>query len=124
MLSSISEGFPNALVEAMTCRKAVIATNCQTGPAEILTDNYKKYRTITEILYGRYGILVPVASSQKNWDASYIEKEERILAKAIVELLTKRELREQYEVLSEERAAEFSLDRLRSEFKYFLKYEK
>ena len=45
--SSIYEGLPNVLLEALTLNKFVISTNCSTGPSEIL-------------LKGRGGILVPI----------------------------------------------------------------
>lgn len=38
--TSNAEGFPNAIVEAMCLEKAVVATNCESGPAEIIAEKY------------------------------------------------------------------------------------
>jgi glycosyltransferase involved in cell wall biosynthesis len=46
-LSSHVEGLPNVLVEAMMCGCTPVATDCPTGPREVLQD-------------GKFGYLVPV----------------------------------------------------------------
>lgn len=49
VLSSIYEGLPNILIEALALKKKIVATNCYSGPAEILK-------------FGKYGSLLPVGS--------------------------------------------------------------
>jgi len=45
VLSSLVEGMPNVLIEAMMCGCAIVSTDCDTGPKEILD-------------YGKFGYLV------------------------------------------------------------------
>ncbi|WP_166424104.1 glycosyltransferase [Paraglaciecola sp. 20A4] len=53
--TSNAEGFPNGIAEAMCLGKPVIATNCQSGPAEILTgDNTTQ---TTNYVAAQHGIL-------------------------------------------------------------------
>lgn len=55
--SSNAEGFPNGIVEAMCLGKPIVATNCPSGPAEILTDNHLYQTDIFK--QEKYGIICP-----------------------------------------------------------------
>ena len=56
VLPSLNEGFPNALIEAVACGTPVLATNCPSGPSEILDG-------------GRCGRLVPPGNAAALADA-------------------------------------------------------
>lgn len=56
VLSSLWEGSPNALAEALALGTPVVATDCQSGPREILQD-------------GKYGELIPLRDPQAMCEA-------------------------------------------------------
>lgn len=58
VLPSDSEGYPNALIEAMALSRPVIATNCDSGPSQILADLPRK--AVSGITFAENGVLVPV----------------------------------------------------------------
>jgi glycosyltransferase involved in cell wall biosynthesis len=89
--ASLNEGFPNAMVEAMVLGKPVVATDCQSGPAEILAGVVRLGDlSITE---AKYGILVP-------------EGRVEALKDGIIRM-AESETRRRYALQAKERAGEF-----------------
>lgn len=58
VLSSNMEGLPTVLIEALALGKAIVSTDCPTGPAEMLAD-------------GKAGLLVPVGNTAALTQAIY-----------------------------------------------------
>lgn len=117
--TSLAEGFPNAIVEAMACKKTVLSTDCLTGPREILLKNHQE-EAIRDITYGDYGVLVPVLSSAVSYELKIISKEEQLLALAISELLENDSLRLKYEDKSYERVKDFHYDQCLTQLRTFI----
>lgn len=83
VLSSSREGFGNVIVEAMACGVPVIATDCKSGPKEIIENNIN-------------GILVS-------------QKDESALADAILKVLKDSDLAKKLSVQGRKRAEYFSI---------------
>jgi len=86
VLASLWEGFGNVIIEAMSCGIPVVATDCPSGPREIIS-------------HMDDGILVPVEDSEA-------------LATAIIEVLRDESLKEKLTTNAFKKVSNFDVDRI------------
>lgn len=114
VLSSLSEGLPNALVEALALELPMVSVNCKSGPAEILNREWENISTDVEYICADYGILTPTLSYGKNTECEWeedkikLEKSEEELSNAIIKMLEDEKLYQKYKSALLIRALEFS----------------
>ncbi len=105
VLTSIHEGFGNVITEAMACGLPVISADCPSGPREILTGKIEDYVS-KDIENVKYGVLIPPFLSD---DSQEIEKE-KILAKAIIDMMNDEKRKLYYKHKGLQRVLDFSLE--------------
>ena len=107
VLSSYTEGFPNALLEAIAVGLPSISTNCLSGPLELLNNNEDVEIEEGNFFKAKYGLLV------NNNDVGG-------LAKALSYLRENPSELEKYSRLSLERAKEYDLGSIYAKFNQFI----
>jgi glycosyltransferase involved in cell wall biosynthesis len=107
VLSSLCEGLPYAVLEAMACGIPIISADCKSGPREILAPETHFSKHATNIELGNYGIL-----TQPNND--------NLLSEAIIKVLTNNEEQKRLSEKSKERASDFDIKKIIDEYKRFI----
>jgi len=95
VMSSLWEGLPGVLLEALACEVPIVSTDCKTGPREILQD-------------GKYGELVSIKDSEA-------------LAEKIIYLLEHPETRKEYSQKGRERVGGFDAQKISKEYESFFR---
>jgi glycosyltransferase involved in cell wall biosynthesis len=134
VLSSLFEGLPISLLEALSTNLTIISTDCKSGPREILCPDISLDEKIKYPYYGKYGILTkpfdkksifetidekPLDKDEEDFSSLFfrklifetidekpLDKDEKDLAALIIKIIEEKKLRKKYST-GQERALDF-----------------
>jgi len=120
-LSSLSEGFPNSLVEAMICATPVIATNCKTGPSEILFEKYNKDFNCNKMTFADFGIITAPFDNKVDYYYNHINNSHIQYAKGLSYLLNDKKAKS-YAIKAFDMVKKFDIENIMGEYIKIIEY--
>ena len=113
VMTSLFEGLPNGLIEALILGVPCIATDFQSGAKEILDPEMDLQYSIKEkVHYGKNGIITPLCDGVEYSPNDPITREESFIVSAIFELINNTELYDKYKQNTKEISNLFSIDKM------------
>lgn len=112
VFSSLYEGLGNVLLEAEAFNLPIISTDCIAGPREILAPDTEVRKSAKEMEFAKFGILIPVDDQDFLPSDVPCTKEETLLAEAILNLHSDKNMQEKYRKASQEGAKRFKKDKI------------
>ena len=114
---SLSEGFSNAIAEALACEVPVISTDHETGAREILApETDYRVKVHDRIEEAQYGILIPVCDGIFRRADEPLTEEEQLMADAIRRVVTDSKWNEHYREAAPKRAEQLAIQTIASEW--------
>ncbi|MGP8022585.1 MAG: glycosyltransferase [Methanobacterium sp.] len=99
IFSSLWEGLPIVLIEALSMNLPIISTDCKTGPREILCPELDLKKEINYRYYCKYGILNQPFNDKllfKNLEEAPLDKSENMMSDIMIKIIEDPILRKKY----------------------------
>lgn len=119
VLSSLYEGFSNALLEAMALGLPVVADDCA-GVRECLTPDREYGKGVTDNLLGEYGVVTPLLDGRQD-PGPELTPEEECLYRAMKALYEQPELRRHYREKGFARVRDYTAEIIMNQWTKLLK---
>lgn len=118
VLSSLREGLPCSILEAMACSLPIISVDCKSGPREILAPGTNIEHQAEDIEYVEYGVLTPIFNKKICKPTDPLTESEKKLAEAVTKVLTSRKLSDILVEKSKQRVKDFDTPKIIKEWEF------